>query len=216
MKKLILITLASMLCVSLSYSQEGGSQKWSAGLNAGVNSSLTEDIALPPGSSLNFKGNVQYKLKSNFGLMLNLGYGSLDTEKTTGAKTNLLTSSFEITYNLEGVFKTSKFGLLLHAGPGLSTMWNPDMQAVNPSDPYLKGQDDMITLNLGVIPSYKISDNLNLILDFSLVGNFLQDHSFDYSATQKQKSLLFSSSIGLNYTFGKVTSRVNPMKENTK
>lgn len=216
MKKLSLITLASVLCISLSYSQEDNSQKWSAGLNAGVNNSLTEDIALLPGGSLNFKGNVHYKLKSSFGLMLNLGFGTLDTEQTSGAKTNSLASSFEITYNLGGVFNTSKFGLLLHAGPGLSTMWNPDAKTVNPSDPYLKGQDDMITLNFGVMPSYKITDNLNLILDFSFVGNFLQDHNFDFSATTKQKSLLFSSSIGLNYTFGKVTSRVNPIKEKTK
>ena len=216
MKKLILITLASMLCVSLSYSQKGESQKWSAGLSAGINSSLTEDIALLPGGSLNFKGNVQYKLKSNFGLMLNLGYGSLDTEKTTGAKTNLLAGSLELTYNLGGLLNTSKFGILLHAGPGLSSMWNPDMSAVNPTDPYFKGQDDMITLNCGVIPSYKISDNLNLILDFSFTSNFLQDHSFDYSPTQKQKSILFTSSIGLSYSFGKAKSNANPIKEQTK
>ncbi len=213
MKKLILIAVASMLCVSSTYSQKGGSQKWSAGLNAGINGSLTEDIALLPGGSLYFKGNGQYKLKSNFGLMLNLGFGSLDTEKTTGAKTNLLAGSLELTYDLGSILKTSRFGIVLHAGPGLSTMWNPDVKAVNPTDPYFKGQDDMITLNCGVIPSYKLSDNLNLILDFSFTSNFQQDHNFDYSSTQKQKSILYATSIGLSYSFGKAKSNLNPIKE---
>lgn len=213
MKKLNLIAVASVLCVSLSYSQMGETQKWSAGLGVGVNSSLNEDIALLPGGSLSFKGNAQYKLKSNFGLMLNLGFGSLDTETNTGAKTNLLAGSFEITYQFQDLLNASRFGILFHAGPGLATMWNPDVKAVNPTDPYLKGQDDMITLNIGVLPSYRITDNLHGFIDLSVNTNFQQDHHFDYSVRERGSALLFSSSLGLSYSFGKVKSSVNPIKE---
>ena len=116
-----------------------------------------------------------------------------------------MNGTVEAVYVLSNLFhlKTTQFSFLVHAGPGVSTMWNKDFVNVNATDPYFKNQDDIITLNFGLTPQVILSDNWNVNLDFSYAYHLKQDLYFDYTPRDKKTALVYNLTLGLVYQFHK-------------
>ena len=83
-------------------------------------------------------------------------------------------------------FGTSHIGVNVNGGIGLATLINPSWKRYkrkigegNFQDPYFKGNDDMLTLILGVNPKYHLNKHISLDLNFSFNLLFKQDYTID-------------------------------------
>ena len=102
---------------------------------------------------------------------------------------------------LEEILLESNFNFLMHAGPGIATMWNKDLQESNPMDPYFKNQDDIINLNFGFTPQFSLSSHWDINMDLSYTYNFEQNRAFDYTKGGNKTAMLYNLTLGVNYKF---------------
>jgi hypothetical protein len=98
--------------------------------------------------------------------------------------------------------KDTNFKLLFHAGSGISSMWNDDFTSPNATDPYFKNHDDMLNLNFGMSPEFRLSNHFSIGFDFSVKFNFLQNRSFNYAfENSSQQAKMYALMVGLNYFY---------------
>jgi OOP family OmpA-OmpF porin len=143
---------------------------------------------------------------TNLGLMLGLGYDLFPTFEGTETTNQYASLNIQGVYNIGSLFKlpSKRFGLLLHAGGGVATMWNKDFGSDNATDPYIKGNDDIITLNVGLTPQFKINERFSVNIDLAYAFNLEQDRSFNWSyVTENNRGSFYTASIGLTYYIGK-------------
>jgi hypothetical protein len=211
MKKMKYIMAIGIVVASSAFAQDTNTTKWSLGLNYGVIGSVGETNSIDPAKSPTIRLNASVTLKPNFGIMFLGGYGSIGTKEGTSSKTQYGHASAEAVLSLgDFLFKEkSKFGISLHAGPGLLTMWNTDFVADNADDRYIKNQDDIVNLNFGIAPSLSIARNLNLNLDLSVAYNFMQNHSFDYLSRKTKTATMYTVSLGVVYQLTKKAKTTN-------
>jgi hypothetical protein len=173
------------------------------GLNYGIIGSVGEAISIESFSSNSIRLNGKYMLKPNFGLMLVGGFNSFITKDGGNTKTNYVNASIEAVYTISSLFikKQSNFSFLMHAGPGIATMWNKDLQELNPMDPYFKNQDDIINLNFGFTPQFSLSSHWDINMDLSYTYNFEQNRAFDYTKSGNKTAMLYNLTLGVNYKF---------------
>jgi hypothetical protein len=201
--KLKLLVAIVMLSATFVNGQEKEPSKLSMGLNYGIIGSVGEAISIESFSSNSIRLNGKYMLKPNFGLMLVGGFNSFITKDGGNTKTNYVNASIEAVYTISSLFikKQSNFSFLMHAGPGIATMWNKDLQESNPMDPYFKNQDDIINLNFGFTPQFSLSSHWDINMDLSYTYNFEQNRAFDYTKSGNKTAMLYNLTLGVNYKF---------------
>jgi hypothetical protein len=201
--KLKLLVAVGILSATFVNGQEKEPSKLSLGLNYGIIGSVGEAISIETFSSNSIRLNGKYMLKPNFGLMTVGGFNSFKTKDDGNTNTNYVNASIEAVYVISSLFNTkqSNFSFLMHAGPGIATMWNKDLQELNPMDPYFKNQDDIINMNFGFTPQFSLSSHWDISMDLSYTYNFEQNRAFDYTKGGDKTAMLYNLTLGVNYKF---------------
>jgi OOP family OmpA-OmpF porin len=197
---LIVVVLTS----SISFGQSS-LNKLSVGLNYGINGVISAPVDVNTSNSHHIGLNTRYMFNTNLGLMLGLGYDLFPTSEGTATTNQYASLNIQGVYNIGSLFKlpSKRFGLLLHAGGGVATMWNKDFGSDNATDPYIKGNDDIITLNVGLTPQFKINDRFSVNIDLAYAFNLEQDRSFNWSyVTENNRGSFYTASVGLTYYIG--------------
>jgi OOP family OmpA-OmpF porin len=197
--------IAAVLTSSISFGQST-LNKLSVGLNYGINGVISAPIDVNTSNSHHIGLNTRYMFNTNLGLMLGLGYDLFPTAEGTETTNQYASLNIQGVYNIGSLFKlpSKRFGLLLHAGGGVATMWNKDFGSDNATDPYIKGNDDIITLNAGITPQFKINDRFSVNIDLAYAFNLEQDRSFNWSyVTENNRGSFYTASVGLTYYIGK-------------
>ena len=168
-------------------------------------------------------GGVRYQLNELISIRGGLSYDGFKTSRdkmyesdTANLEDNssLISGSIEAVVNLKKLkfmsFIPEKIGLNFHAGLGLSTMSNSNVKKFNtdnnitPSDPGLKGNDDMINIVFGLTPQYKLNDKISINLDLStklLVKQSLYVNPGQDSRVNDKMGNIFNVAVGATYKF---------------
>jgi hypothetical protein len=187
------------------FAQERKLDNLSLGANYGIHGSVSEVNSIQAYSSNAIRVHASYMFKPTIGVMLTTGFYAYTTKNNTSQSTKFMNGTAEVVYVLSNLFdlKTKQFNFLVHAGPGVSTMWNKNFNFGNATDPYFKNQDDIITLNFGLTPQVILSDNWNVNLDLSYAYHLKQDRAFDFTLNDKKTALVYNLTLGLVYQFHK-------------
>ena len=168
-------------------------------------------------------GGVRYQLNELLSIRGGLSYDGFKTSRdklndldTANLEDNssLISGSIEAVVNLKKLkfmsFIPEKMGLNFHAGLGLSTMSNSNVKKFNtdnnitPSDPGLKGNDDMVNIVFGLTPQYKLNDKISINLDLStklLVKQSLYVNPGQDSRLNDKMGNIFNVAVGATYKF---------------
>jgi OOP family OmpA-OmpF porin len=168
-------------------------------------------------------GGVRYQLNELLSIRGGLSYDGFKTSRdklndldTANLEDNssLISGSIEAVVNLKKLkfmsFIPEKIGLNFHAGLGLSTMSNSNVKKFNtdnnitPSDPGLKGNDDMVNIVFGLTPQYKLNDKISINLDLStklLVKQSLYVNPGQDSRVNDKMGNIFNVAVGATYKF---------------
>lgn len=178
--------------------------KWSVELYGGVNKAVrpfSSGYYTSTPSFFHVDLGVRYMFNSKFGLKITGGYNKFkNADKSHKFDTEMYSGSLEGVANLGRIMSfetwTNTFGLLAHAGVGVSALKGED----------LKKEDAMGHFILGVTPQVRLSNRFVLGADISGMVTSRQDYTFDsYGHASKRgvQGLLFTGSIGLTYYIGK-------------
>ena len=168
-------------------------------------------------------GGVRYQLNELISIRGGLSYDGFKTSRDKLYETDtanltdnssLISGTIEAVVNLKKLkfmsFIPEKIGLNFHAGLGLSTMSNSNVKKFNtdnnitPSDPGLKGNDDMINIVFGLTPQYKLNDKISINLDLStklLVKQSLYVNPGQDSRLNDKMGNIFNVAVGATYKF---------------
>ncbi len=205
-------TAALLILLSTNVlAQERKLDNLSLGANYGVPGSVSEANNILAHSSNAIRLHATYLFKPNFGLMLSTGFYSYSTKNNTSQSTKFMNGTVEAVFVLSNLFhlKTTQFRFLVHAGPGVCTMWNKNFVYVTNEKAYFKNQDDIITLNFGLTPQVILSDNWKVNFDLSYAYHLKQDRAFDYTAMDKKTAIVYNPTLGLVYQFHKKDPQSN-------
>lgn len=184
--------------------------QWSLDLGVGGNKAL-KDFApgywMPtvdfPQASL----GIRYMFNTRFGMRLDFGYQKMSDEegKSREFNTNFYRGTLEGVMNLGNVLNfnswTNSLNVLLHGGAGISMM---NFDAVGATD----DNDNMINYVLGITPQLKLSNRISLNGDVSMVGNLLQNATYDGTIHQPTSGahgldgVIWNASVGLSISLG--------------
>ena len=145
---------------------------------------------------------IRYMFNNRFGLRLDLGYSSFKEEALLSFKSNYYRASLEGIVNIGDVLHfnswTNRFNLLMHGGIGSASL--------NITEPTDNGGDQLVALNFGITPQYKINNRMSLFLDFSSLVHFNQEDNFDGGPNlnaRESNISLFNTSLGISVALGK-------------
>jgi outer membrane protein OmpA-like peptidoglycan-associated protein len=177
-----------------SFELAGGFNKPQRPMTVGYSSSVVSPYTVDLG--------VRYMFNNKFGLKGDFGYNSF-----TGNNESIDFDSKYYRVNLQGVANlgrmmsfetwTNTFGLLGHAGFGLSFLERKDPTYV---------KDRMGNFMVGVTGQIKLSDRIALTGDFTTITNAKQDVAFDgasYNDIRGFNGSLFTGTVGLTVYLGK-------------
>lgn len=172
----------------------------------------SDAVNLNPG--LSFNAGMGYMFKDIFGIKGRIDYHRFTV--TPGFTNNSLNKagsvsmSAEILTDLVPMFDDKdyhKFRMGLHAGFGITSVFNPEYKSYREDelgkpwkDPFIKGNDDMVHIIAGVTPQYHINGRWSLNLDISSYFQFIGDYTIDqFNKEVQNRSALLSTSIGLTF-----------------
>ena len=219
--------LFSIMSMSLLFGQNRSSYQWSMGVktftnkqyrnykqtslgfNVGLHGSVNKANNIKLFSSTAIRVNLRHMFNTNFGLMLSGGFytygtqnGTLRTTKFGNATIEGVCALSNLLDNRSNYFKFKRpFVFLVHAGPGVSSMWNNDFEYLTDEFAYFRNQDDIITLNFGLTPQYTFKNNIGINLDLSYAYHMKQDRNFDYSVSDKKTAMAYNLTLGVTYKF---------------
>lgn len=190
-------------------SSSTNSKYFTTSLNFGINTFShrvnPESSRAKPGPSINFNG--AYMLNPWFGVRSDIQYNIFNsTQKPNlkslhfGANALFDFSSINQPYPKNTIYGFTYQGYM---GFGLATMWQGKFRSYEEGDYYIQGNDDMLFINIGFNPKYKLDQNMCINFDFSYVSNFLQDNYFDGSGMYDFKGYggFFRLGVGVSYEF---------------
>lgn len=210
MMKRKLLVVAAVMGAFFAQAQEAPSyNKWALDIGVGFNKAQSD---FAPGyhmPTLDFPTadlGVRYMFNSKFGTRLSLGYQKFsgDSDTSLDFETDYFSATLEGVANLGNVLNfrtwTNHFGLLAHAGGGYGLM---SFDAAGASDE----NDNMINWVVGLTPQLKLSNRISLFADASLVGNFLQNNTYDGTRGTRHagtygKGVILKGSVGLSIALG--------------
>lgn len=161
--------------------------------------------------NLHIDGGVGYMFNKYYGIKGDLGFDLFNIKETTAA---LPDKSLTLRANVQGVlsisdlaqFGTPSFRLLLHAGPGISSNFNPSFRqggSNRKNDKGFLGNDDMINVVAGLTGQYHLTRLLSLNFDVTTVYQTRQDHYLErmYRSAKinTYNSNMLNISVGVQY-----------------
>lgn len=221
MKKNLLIALTITLPI-LGFSQSENSEiktdeynKWSIELNAGQSKGIKpyaeNYFASHPekffgGVMLNhYSLGVRYMFSPTFGLKLDGGLDRLENFKNNGSLDFELQN---LRFGVQGVVnaarlfniqeKLGRFGMLFHGGVQVAQM-TPKI-GINKDRSEWNGG-----IMVGFTPEYRITKNIAITADFTLISNVRQHFNWDGSYSASNNNLagsMYTTSLGLSFSFG--------------
>lgn len=207
MKKIIFSVI--LLLTITANAQKNEYNQWSVELEAGVHkpaepfapSYFTSTPSLWQGGL-----GVRYMMNEKFGIKLDAGYNNItNSDGSQEFETNYFRTSLQGVINLGNVLDfrsfTKSFNLLAHGGMGYS-LNTPK----SPND-FDKG-DQMLNLIVGLTPQIKLTNNLALTGDLSMVNHIRQSVTWDGTQSSNSRGLngkhmLVNASVGLTFYLGK-------------
>lgn len=189
---------------------------WSVELNAGMNNAITpfgtgysasnENKLFGSPSINHFDLGIRYMLTTRFGLKLDVA-----SDKITNASgsSSLPFETQQYRVGLQGVVNagrimgfdefTKSIGLLVHAGVQVGNL--TPKTGVNKNVTEKNGG-----LMFGITPQIKLTNNLALTADFTILSNVRQHFAWDGSYSAESNNLngqMYNTTLGLTYLFGK-------------
>ncbi len=201
MKKICIVSLLFLASFQVN---SQNFDKWSLDLGAGIHQ---VGAPLSSGYAVNMLGQgslgARYMFNERFGLRLDLGYNKFKEESgSLPFSANYYRATLEGVVNMGNILKfqtwSKRLNLLAHGGLGIGIL--------NTTAPVVSGNDNVVSLNFGLTPQYKISDRIAVFADFSSFINFGQDNTFNggiYSDNRESNISIFNTSIGLSISFGR-------------
>ncbi len=188
---------------------------WSIEINAGMNNAITpfgdgysasiESKFFNPRIN-HFDLGVRYMVTSKFGMKLDLAN---DKISNASGSSSLPFETQQYRLGLQGIINagqlmgfdefTKSIGLLIHAGIQVSTL--TPKTGVNKDQSEKNGG-----IMFGITPQVKLSNNLALTVDFTVISNQRQHFAWDGSTSAQSNNLngqMYNTSLGLTYSFGK-------------
>ena len=189
--------------------QEKNYNQWSVEAEAGVHkpaSSFGSGYYTATPSLWQGGLGVRYMMNEKFGIKLDAGYNSIENHDDSPAfETKYFRTSLQGVVNLGSVLNfrsfTNTFNLLAHGGMGYSVN--------KPNSPvdFNKG-DQMLNFIVGLTPQIKLSNNIALTGDLSMVNHIRQSVSWDGTQATNgggfnANHMLVNASVGLTFYLGK-------------
>src|SRR3970040_1097613 len=211
MKKIILTLLFASVMTTMSAqtetvkSTEDGFNKWSVELAGGFNKyqrPATAGYSTTLISPYVVDLGVRYMFNNKFGLKTDFGYNSLTgNDESIDFNTKYYRADLQGVANLGRIMNfenwTNTFGLLGHAGFGLSFLERKDPTYV---------KDRMGNFMVGVTGQIKLSDRIALTGDFTTITNTKQNVAFDGASANNIRGFngsLFTGTAGITVYLGK-------------
>jgi len=211
MKKVLLVLVFAFAINTISAQTETVEKKavdfnqWSFELAGGFNKPqrpLTSGYSTAIVSPYTVDLGVRYMFNNKFGLKADFGYNSLTgNDESIDFDTKYYRADLQGVANLGRIMNfenwTNTFGLLGHAGFGLSFLERKDPTYV---------KDRMGNFMVGVTGQIKLSDRIALTGDFTTITNAKQNVAFDGSSANDIRGFngsLFTGTVGLTVYLGK-------------
>jgi OOP family OmpA-OmpF porin len=221
MKKNLLIISLSIFAYATSFAQDSTEvskvdeyNKWSIELNAGQSKGIkpysTGYFASNPDKVLgsftinHYELGVRYMFSPTFGLKLDGAYDNLKNLSDESLDFEMQ----QIRIGLQGVINAARlfdiqeslgrFGMLFHGGVQVAQM-SPQMGINEGRNEWNGG------IMVGFTPEVRITKNLALTADFTLISNVRQHFNWDGSYSDSNNNLagsMYTTSLGLSYSFG--------------
>lgn len=206
MKKQIVAVLAIVLGITQANAQEG-SNTWNklsleASYGFAMPLSPTENIEAADYNSLvNFQGGVNYQVNNLWGVRATYAYQKFENKDFSNLGVAYHKFMGEATFNvLEAVNPTSSsvqsnnFEIVAHAGIGGSFATRNQDNKTN----------KMINAQIGVKPTYAVSNRVNIFADVTYVTNFNQAYEFSGTAIKGGTTGGYvTANVGLQVKLGK-------------
>lgn len=190
--------------------------KWSAGFEIGAHDGMAPTVAVTKIYQIQHVGiNGRYMMTNRVGIRLSLNYDFFDfTDKPYN--TYYLRSSLEGVVNAGDILHlpqvSTRWGLLVHGGFGISAMWSNNHPSILNSETFLKRSDDMVNFLFGATPQFKLNDRLSLNADLSFVFHSHQTNRFDMQARNTHGAIdgyFLNLSVGASFYLGKNKSHAD-------
>lgn len=212
-KTLILLAIAA----SLSSFAQTAVNKWSMGLSLGVHDGQTPSAVQTKLYQFQHVGlNGRYMMNNRFGIQLDFGYDLFDGVNSGTRNVNYFRTSLQGIVNAGDLLRFStfskRFGLLIHGGAGISSMWlNKDYQ-VGTDNTLFKKSDDMVNFIFGATPQFKVTERFSLNADLSFIFHHNQTYQFDMQNVSQHGAIdgyFINASLGATFYFGKAASHAD-------
>lgn len=159
-----------------------------------------------------FGGAVTYDFDETYGAKLDFGMDKFEFNEITegvALPSDLKAGTTNTRVSLQGVLNVSnllddrsfynKFNFLAHAGAGISFLKSEYVKEAK--------NDNILNIVAGITPRYKVTDNLFINLDASLILNVSQHYQFNglyaYDTTVNSfTGLMYNATFGIAYKFG--------------
>jgi hypothetical protein len=207
---LFLVLLIAASSSGFAQRKFGSNERFfSAALNVGINGFANPVNSgferASPGFNLNANG--AYMLNPWFGIRGDYSYNVFNTSVKPNMK--LMHVGMNVLFDLTQINQSMTtnvvygFNFQAYTGLGLATMWQGKFRSYDEGPYFIQGNDDMFFWNFGVLPKYRIDQNMTMNFDFSYVAHFQQDNYFDGSGMYAFKGYggFLKFGIGLTYEF---------------
>lgn len=221
MKKLILLISFSVLPLTQAVAQDSIQStvtdeynKWSFELNVGQSKGIKPYsvgyFGSDPGKELgaitlnHYSGGVRYMFSPKFGVKADVAFDRLENLSDESLDFEMQ----QIRFGLQGVVNGARlfdiqetlgrFGLLFHGGLQIAQM--------SPQTGINKGKDEWNGgIMFGITPEFRITKNLALNADFTMLSNVRQHFSWDGNYSEPSNNLagsMYTGSLGISFSFG--------------
>ncbi len=190
--------------------------KWSVGVQLGAHDGMAPTAGTTKLYQIQHFGvNGRYMLNNRIGVQLGLNYDLFDFLNKP-YNTYYLRTSIEGVVNAGDILHlpqiSSKIGLLVHGGFGVSNMWSNNNPTYSNSEPLADRSDEMLNFLFGMTPQLKLNEKWSVNGDLSFIFHARQSNRFDMQAKNNHGAIdgyMLNLSIGVTRYFGKNKSHAD-------
>jgi hypothetical protein len=158
---------------------------------------------------LNIGANGDYMFNSWIGMRGDFSYNLFNS--TVGSNVQAIHLGLNAVVDLTNIKPSlpmnpvRTFSFQSYAGFGLATLWQGKFRSYDEGPYNIQGNDDMLFMNFGFVPKYRINTKTTINLDACYVLNIVQDNYFDGSGMYEFKGYggFLKFGVGLTYEFRK-------------
>lgn len=157
------------------------------------------------GMGFNLSASAAYKINYYWGIKVDYGFHTfkaLDRPVVKGMQIGVSGIADLLQFGTEGYLEAlGEFSLLAYSGLGLMSAW--EKRRLSADAKYIRGNDDMLYYNIGLIPRYRIGLDLTVNCDIGYNFVFFHDKYFDGTGTMPKKTAgsFMAISFGVTYEF---------------